>query len=307
MVERLDKIARDELRHRMVPLVDDYFSRDESLANAGWLSYRPQWQFEASFCTEEAWAAHRRYVVERNKEEVSGGTYKSPLIATLLDEYQRSNPGPDSHFDECNRNFLTAQHTNFNEYLLRRRPYVIEQEELRQQEMRRHAAITLGNPEFDADRIADRMRVFKTVMEEAGASLGFTQSKRISTKVKPIFVKAIHKPWVICINFDTRQFNMDLKGIKAYSPYQVVPVTHMGTFLPELELRRADKSGATASKDAELCLYIPLREFFPVRFEYRNFRNLVELETNVRLWLFMYKTIHEQLEATLKEGLEVLF
>ncbi|MCL2658876.1 MAG: hypothetical protein FWD62_16020 [Betaproteobacteria bacterium] len=266
-----------ELNPRLLPLIDDYYVRAETLRVRGWESAFMWQQFDESFSenTEELLEL-RKCTVELIKERMPWVTYRSAFLDDLrlhFPEWQARNPGLESLWDDvlcrAGQHKCVFYTTKRPEWHARMAATHEAFRKLREAEIQAHATEISLDPKLSFASYADRLKVWTSTLEATRAEHGLSKDRAFSTSAKPVFTRRFSERWKFALWADP----ISLRNIGGPTFGQMEVIMR---FVP-----------ADTKKFAEFAEnpIFSLAWFLPTNYHFLKFFSLTELESNVRAWL----------------------
>lgn len=292
----------NQISSGLVGLGEQTHELADNLCLAGYSAFVPYHRFVESFATSKSdLDVHREYVKERAKSmmAISDVTYTSPFLAQLKDVASRSRLRNDPatewiarlHLDPCEQNAFALKVRNQHEYERRERTMLDERMNELATETARHTTGIATQYPLGMLMKPIRFKFASHVMERELAPLEFRRVRTNAAKSGVVVSKSITPHW----HLDWSIADPDLFY---FDPGK-------GSLTLNLKMRAAN--AAKTDRDDELgkvlsVSYAALVYGFSTT--YMAFRELEELEMNIKAHMQLYRLVAPMLEQILTEGVQ---
>lgn len=286
----------------LVGLGEQAHELGDNLCLAGYSAFVPYHRFVESFATSKSdLDIHREYVKERAKSmmSVSDVAHTSPLLAQLKDVASRSrlrnDPGTEwiarLHLDPCEQNAFALKVRNQHEYERRERVMLDERLNELAAETARHATGIATQYPLGMLMKPVRFKFASRVMEQELAPLEFRRVRTNVAKSGVVVSKSITQYW----HLDWSIADPDLFY---FDPSK-------GSLIFNLKMRAADAVKTDRDDEFGKVLSVGYAALvYGFSTAYMAFRELDELEMNIKAHMQLYRLVAPVLEPILIEGVQ---
>lgn len=188
-------VRRRAIGLALLPVLEGFFDRFSDLQQLGWHSFKPFWDFKLDAAGQGDSALERQIEIERRKEYLGFGAYRSELIASLQEERGSGAPlsEADRKWSEANRHGQAFKDAY--------RPFRQHELQLRRAEIEQHATwISRDTPDG-----VERMRRLRVVGETLGplaADIGFDRKPKSTWRSPPTLRIKLSERWCLKLQVD---------------------------------------------------------------------------------------------------------
>jgi hypothetical protein len=299
---------------RLLPIGDHVFDCMDKLTQAGFVAWRPYYDFVESFAADADDAdVHHKYLVESAKNVLARPwallghgqftpVYTSPFIQTLIEARDARN-GVSEHglvakyggveaawrreVDPCLSQQVKTSLIDKKGYSQRWLLMQAKQQKQFELEVQKFGAGVSASFPFGPK---GRRDCFVALMKQHAECRGFTYDRQKSTANFPVFTKPLSAEWDIC---------WVVEKIKEFASGPI-----FGYFMPEVQIRKSQVLGPRSKAPSGEVIDIRYQNIVPgFSNAYLKFHSLRELEVVVLAHLHFYQLVAPAIEKGVQEAL----